>query len=72
MIEMSLTAEGLHRRGFAGYMLNDTNKVALVTGSSRGIGAVAARRLADQAFKVMVNHTCVIGHYRSSAGMSDT
>jgi 3-oxoacyl-[acyl-carrier protein] reductase len=37
--------------------MSETNKVALVTGSSRGIGAVIAQRLALDGFKVVVNYT---------------
>ncbi|KAF5881686.1 SDR family oxidoreductase [Rhizobium sp. PEPV16] len=36
--------------------MSETNKVALVTGSSRGIGAVIAQRLAGDGFKVVVNY----------------
>ncbi|MBY3446985.1 SDR family oxidoreductase [Rhizobium laguerreae] len=36
--------------------MSETNKVALVTGSSRGIGAVIAQRLAGDDFKVVVNY----------------
>lgn len=36
--------------------MSEINKVALVTGSSRGIGAVIAQRLADDGFKVVVNY----------------
>jgi 3-oxoacyl-[acyl-carrier protein] reductase len=35
--------------------MSDKNKVALITGSSRGIGAVVAERLAHDGFKVVVN-----------------
>lgn len=37
-------------------MFDLSNKVAVVTGSSRGIGAAIAMRLAAQGAKVMVNH----------------
>jgi len=37
-------------------MFNLSNKVAVVTGSSRGIGAGIAQRLAAQGAKVVVNH----------------
>ena len=37
-------------------MYDLSNKVAVVTGSSRGIGAAIAMRLAAQGAKVMVNH----------------
>jgi 3-oxoacyl-[acyl-carrier protein] reductase len=37
-------------------MTNDTNKVAIVTGSSRGIGAAIAERLAAGGFTVVINY----------------
>jgi 3-oxoacyl-[acyl-carrier protein] reductase len=37
-------------------MTQDTNKVAIVTGSSRGIGAAIARRLAKDGFTVVINY----------------
>jgi len=38
--------------------MNLQNRVAVVTGSSRGIGAAIARKLAAEGAKVVINHRC--------------
>jgi 3-oxoacyl-[acyl-carrier protein] reductase len=37
-------------------MTDTTNKVAIVTGASRGIGAAIAERLAQDGFSVVINY----------------
>jgi 3-oxoacyl-[acyl-carrier protein] reductase len=38
-------------------MANETNKIAIVTGASRGIGAAVAERLACDGFTVVINYS---------------
>ena len=38
-------------------MTNETNKIAIVTGASRGIGAAMAERLAGDGFTVVINYS---------------
>jgi len=38
-------------------MTNETNKIAIVTGASRGIGAAVAERLAGDGFTVVINYS---------------
>src|ERR1700676_4213459 len=38
-------------------MTNETNKIAIVTGASRGIGAAVAERLARDGFTVVINYS---------------
>jgi 3-oxoacyl-[acyl-carrier protein] reductase len=38
-------------------MTNETNKIAIVTGASRGIGAAVAERLAKDGFTVVINYS---------------
>src|ERR1700722_18438405 len=38
-------------------MTNETNKIAIVTGASRGIGAAVAERLASDGFAVVINYS---------------
>jgi 3-oxoacyl-[acyl-carrier protein] reductase len=38
-------------------MTHETNKVAIVTGASRGIGTAVARRLAREGFTVVINYS---------------
>ena len=50
-------------------MTNQTNKVALVTGASRGIGAVIAERLAKDGFTVVINYSGDAKPAEAIAGM---
>src|ERR1700719_4787978 len=38
-------------------MTQDSTKVAIVTGASRGIGSAVAERLADDGFTVVINYS---------------
>ncbi len=38
-------------------MTNETNKIAIITGASRGIGAAVAERLAKDGFAVVINYS---------------
>ena len=48
--------------------MNLQNRVAVVTGSSRGIGAAIARKLAAEGAKVVINHRCSEEQAQTVAG----
>jgi 3-oxoacyl-[acyl-carrier protein] reductase len=48
-------------------MTNETSKVAIVTGASRGIGAAVAERLAGEGFTVVINYS---GDTRSAEALA--
>jgi 3-oxoacyl-[acyl-carrier protein] reductase len=49
-------------------MIDKANKVAIVTGGSRGIGAVVAERLARDGFAVIVNYSANAAHAETLVG----
>lgn len=49
-------------------MANQSNKVAIVTGASRGIGAAIAERLGRDGFTVIVNYSGNAAHAETVAG----
>jgi len=53
-------------------MSNNGNKVAIITGASRGIGAAIAERLAGDGFTVVINYAGKVGEAEALAAKIET